>query len=193
MAARGRGRERVKGRGLEGEKAVAKRTEKCVRILSPRFLRPISFLSPPVPHFFFLHLFGCTNLQLAAGWHGGPQRCQVDVSARLPSLCLPKSLHNKTPKRASDQESTHTHTLAHQECCPHSGENANARMAVVVLKENDPGRQAPSTRQGQGGQRRDKQTAYSPHRSLPHDPPPPLLSLSYFPLFQHVSFSFCSP
>lgn len=38
------------------------------------------------------------------------------------------------------------------------------------MKENDPGCQAPSTRQGQGGQQRDKQMAYSPH--------PGLLSLS---------------
>ena len=36
------------------------------------------------------------------------------------------------------------------------------------MKENDPGYQAPSTRQSQGGQRKDKQLAYSPHTSLPH-------------------------
>lgn len=107
---------------------------------------------------FSFRFFGCTNLQRAAGWHGGSQRRQVDVSALLPSLCLPESLHNKA---RSKQATKHTHTRA-LECCPHSGENANARMAVVVMKGNDPGRQAPSTRQGQGGQPRDKQTAYSP-------------------------------
>lgn len=58
--------------------------------------------------------FGCTNLQRAAGRHGGSQRCQVDVSALLPSLCLPKSLHNKTRSELA----THTHTLAHLSVAP---------------------------------------------------------------------------
>lgn len=64
-----------------------------------------------------------------------------------------------------EQAAKHTYTL---ERCPRSSENANARMAVVVMKGNHPGRQAPSTRQGQGGQERGEQTAYSAHpgRSL---------------------------
>lgn len=36
----------------------------------------------------------CTDLQRSTGWHGGSQRCQVDVSALLHSLSLPESLHN---------------------------------------------------------------------------------------------------
>lgn len=120
---------------------------------------PVSASLPASPSFShsFLSLSGCTNLQRAAGWHGGSQRCQVDVSALLPSLCLPESLHNNA---RSEQATKRAHTCT-LERCPHSSENANARMAVVVMKGNDPGRQAPSTRKGQGGQRRDKQTAYS--------------------------------
>lgn len=131
-------------------------------------------------HTFFFSIFSGA---LTCSW---PPAGMVDLSdvrsmsrpvsplSVFPSPCIIRPRNERATRRA------HTHTLAHQECCPHSGENANARMAVVVLKENDPGRQAPSTRQGQGGQRRDKQTAYSPHRSLPHDPPPPFsLSLTF--------------
>lgn len=39
-----------------------------------------------------------------------------------------------------EQATKHTYTL---ECCPHSNENTNARVAVVIVKGNHPGRQAP--------------------------------------------------
>lgn len=71
----------------------------------------------------------------------------------FPSPCIIRPVLGKAIERA--------------ECRLHSSENANARTAAVFMKRNDPGRQAPSTRPGQGGQRRDKQTAYSPRpRSL---------------------------
>lgn len=43
----------------------------------------------------FFCLFKYTNLKGPAGWHGGSQRCQVDVSALLSSLGLSHSLHNE--------------------------------------------------------------------------------------------------
>lgn len=97
----------------------------------------------------------------------------------FPSPCIIRPVTSKQQK--------HTHTRA-PECCPHSSENANARMAVVLMKGNYPERQAPSTSQGQGGQQRDKQTPYSPHRGLPLS-----LSFFHFVLFQPVSFSLHSP
>lgn len=179
----GKGHERVEGREREG---IAKQTERCIDSLKPPFTFLFPFFSvflpicPSVSHT-FLRLFGCTNLQRAAGWHGGSQRCQVDVSALLPSLSLPEPLHNKTGNEQANRGHTHTHThTGALDCCPCSGENANARMAVVVLKGNDPGRQAPSTRQSQGGQQRDKQTAYSAYPGLSP-------SLSHFALFQSLS------
>lgn len=111
---------------------------------------------------FFDPSFGSTNLQRPAGWHGGSQRCQVDVSALLPSLCLPQSLHNKRPNNQASK-----HTLSRTKCYHHSRENANVRMAVDAMKGNDPGHQAPSTRQGQRRLQKDKQTTYSPHPQLP--------------------------
>lgn len=148
------------------EKAVPKQHQSWFSF--PLFLYPLFFFSISLSYR-FLCVFGCTNLQRAAGWHGGSQRCQVNVSPLLPSLSLPKSLHNKT---RNEQAAKRKHS---------KGENANARMAVLVMKENDPGYQAPSTRQGQGGQRREKQTAYSPLQS------PQLPSLPLHP----ISLSLC--
>ncbi len=74
---------------------------------------PVSF-SLPLFHTVVFSFFGCTNLQRAAGRHGGSQRCQVDVSALLPSLCLPKSLHNKT----RSERASNTHTLARSSVAP---------------------------------------------------------------------------
>lgn len=51
---------------------------------------------------------------------------------------------------------------------PTHADTPSARMAVVLMKGSYPGRRAPSTRQGQRGQRRDKQLAYSPHPGLLH-------------------------
>lgn len=87
----------------------------------------------------------------------------------FPSPCIIRPVTSKRPSAHS------------------KGENANARMAVLVMKENDPGYQAPSTRQGQGGQRREKQTAYSPLQSpqLPSLPLHPIsLSVTILPLYQ---------
>ena len=148
------------------------------------------FLSISVSFTQFSHSF--LSLFLGALTCRGPLAGMVDLSdvrsmsrpcsplSVFPSPCIIRPV---TSKQASTQ--THTRTL---ECCPHSGENANARMAVVVLKGNDPGRQAPSTRQGQGGQRRDKQTAYSPHPSLSL-----FLSLCTLSACLSVSVSLCSP
>lgn len=102
----------------------------------------------------------------------GPLAGMVDLSdvRSMSRPCSPLSVFPSPciirPEASEQTEHTRTHTCT-LECCPHGSENANARMAVVVLKGNDPGRQAPSTRQGQGGQQRDKQTAYSPHPGLP--------------------------
>lgn len=54
---------------------------------------------------------GRTTLQRAAGWHGGSQRCQVDVSALLPSLCLPQSLHNEACSEQATKTHSHTHRM----------------------------------------------------------------------------------
>lgn len=122
-----KGDERVKGRGEKQKGREGERSERPLlnRQKDASVLRRqshwSSFVSTGLSLSFFTVFFlflGCTNLQRAAGWHGGSQRRQVDVSALLPSLCLPKSLHNKARSERENQAHKHTHTLAHSSVTP---------------------------------------------------------------------------
>lgn len=76
----------------------------------------------------------------------GPLAGMVDLSD-VRSMSRPCSPLSVFPipcimRPVEEQATKHTYTL---ECYPHSSENTNARVAVVVVKGNHPGRQAPST------------------------------------------------
>lgn len=104
----------------------------------------------------------------------GPLAGMVDLSdvRSMSRPCSPLSVFPSPciirPEASKQTKHSHTRTL---QCYPHSSENANARMAVVVMKGNDPGRQAPSTRQRPG------RTAEGQTNGL-FTPLPPSLSLT---------------
>ena len=162
-----KGDERVKGqrkRGTQRGRGDSRRwsTEQfhyCLSFFVSFVVYGLSpdFASSSVSHTVFS---GCTNLQRPASRHGGSQRCQVDVSARLPSLCLPHSLHNKT------RSDTHTHSRS---------KNANGADGSGRYEEgNYTGCQAPSAR------RRPERTEGRTNKRLIHPPswPPPPRSLT---------------
>lgn len=157
--------------------------------MCPKIHHSRCFLLPPPPPLWVLPalpsigpcLFGyVTDLQRAAGWHGGSQRRQVDVSARLPSFSLSKSLHNWTLHR---RPSTRTEK---------ESESSGWKMLMwgvqgVGTKERDPGRQAPSCRDGL---LRTNKWLIHPILVPPH---PHTLSLSVISFRNHSPFSLLQP
>lgn len=109
--------------GPRDRKGTWKHREKRVRMLTE-----------PTDRLAIEDLSECTDLQRSTGWHGGSQRCQVDVSALLPSLSLPVSLHNQSWNNWVTRLTTT------------SVKNANVRTVRLAMEESSPDarHQAPS-------------------------------------------------